>query len=258
MPKAPHVVVNGGAAAISVAVARRFKSEGYRVTMMGKNLQDLDPIADEIKAYAVRIDVCDPASVETAFMQAGPVDVLVNCAVIARASSTLRTDVRVWEEHLKVNLTSAFLCSLKVLPGMLKRSRGAIINVPILFSPKNGTFLGGVYASMYGLIGFTRSLAAEYSTNGIRINAVCPSCIDSTETEELAVELSELHSVESTTVLEGFREQSGNRDLLDANVVADVIFRLTTEEGSELNGEFIPVDGSNGDLERRLEMDMMH
>ena len=114
MPKAPHVVITGGASYASPDIAKKFKEEGYRVTLMGKNLTELDAIADQIKAYAIRIDLSDPASVETAFMQAGPVDVLVNCAVTVRPSQTLRTDIRVWEEHLKMNMTSAFLCSLKV------------------------------------------------------------------------------------------------------------------------------------------------
>jgi len=121
MAKAKHVVVTGGGRGIGAATARRFKSLGYRVTLMARTRNEIEPLADEIGAYAVRVDVGDPASVEAAFMAAGPVDVLVNNAGMVRPSLVMKTDVRVWEEHLKVNLTGAFLCSLKVLPGMISR-----------------------------------------------------------------------------------------------------------------------------------------
>ena len=108
MPKAPHVVVTGGGRGIGAATARLFKENGYRVTLMARSRNQIETLADEIGAYAVRVDVGDPASVEAAFMAAGPVDVLVNNAGMVRTSRVMKTDVRVWEEHLKVNLTGSF------------------------------------------------------------------------------------------------------------------------------------------------------
>ena len=102
--------------ALALRRQRRFKAEGYRVTVMARTRNEIESLADEIGAYAVRVDVGDPASVEAAFMAVRPVDVLVNNAGMIRPSLITKTDVRVWEEHLKVNLTGAFLSRSRCFP----------------------------------------------------------------------------------------------------------------------------------------------
>ena len=179
MPKAPRAVVTGGGRGIGAAIARKLKASGYQVILMARTRGPIDKLADEIRAHAVRIDIGDPASVEAAFMAAGPVDLLVNCAGIVRAGPVTQTDVRVWEEHLKVNLTGAFLCSLKVLPGMISRERGRIVNIAGTPGGRGFANLAAYCASKEGLSGFTRALAAEVSDKGVRVNALVPDFVDS-------------------------------------------------------------------------------
>ena len=187
-----HVVVTGGGRGIGAAVAQKFRELGDRVTVMARTRNEIEKLADEIGAYAVRTDVGDPASVEAAFMAAGPVDVLVNNAGIARTSLVVKTDVRVWEEHLKVNLTGAFLCSLKVLPGMISRGKGRIINVSSICGLKGFSHMAAYCASKHGLIGFTRSLSSEVGDKGVTVNAVCPGWVDTPLTHMAAQNIAEI------------------------------------------------------------------
>ena len=243
MAKARHVVVTGGGRGLGAATARRFKEEGYRVTVMARTRVEIEKLADEIGAYAVRIDVGDPASVEAAFMAAGPVDVLVNNAGMMRPSLVTKTDVRVWEEHLKVNLTGAFLCSLKVLPGMLSRGFGRIINVAGTTGLTGYNGLAALCASKHGLVGFTRALATEVGHKGVTVNAVCPGMIDTEALHQGLETLAEKSGVEKADLLEGFTSRSPQGRLFTPEEVAEAIAWLAGPGTSGMNGSVLPIDG---------------
>ena len=238
-----HVVVTGGGRGIGAATARKFKELGDRVTLMARSRTEIEKLADEIGAYAVRADVSDPASVEAAFMAAGPVDVLVNNAGIVRISALMKTDVRVWEEHLKVNLTGAFLCSLKVLPGMLSRSRGCIVNVASIAGLKGVPFLGAYSASKHGLIGLTRALAAEVGDQGVTVNAVCPSFVDGPLIQQAAISIAEKTGRTPEDVLNGFRARNPQNRLLEPSEVAEAIVYLVSDAARGINGAALVIDG---------------
>jgi 3-hydroxybutyrate dehydrogenase len=243
MAKAPHAVITGGGRGIGAAVARKFKSEGYRVTVMARSRGDIDRLADEIHAYAVRVDVGDPASVEAAFMAAGPVDVLVNNAAVVRPSEVLETDVRVWEEHLKINLTGAFLCALKVLPGMINRSRGRIINISSTAGLQGFENLAAYCASKHGLIGFTRALAAEVGDKGVTVNAICPGYVDSPMTTAIVNGIAERTDATAEELIEGFKARSPQGRLFSPEEVADAVFWLAGEQARGINGQNLTLDG---------------
>ena len=243
MPKAKHCVVTGGGRGIGAEIARRFKDLGYRVTIMARTRNEIEPLADSIGAYAVRIDVGDPASVEAAFMAAGPVDVLVNNAAMVRASEVIKTDVRVWEEHLKVNLTGAFLCSLKVLPGMISRERGCIINVASIYGQQGEPNLAAYCASKAGLIGFTRALAVEVGHHGVSVNAVCPGVVDSPLMALAIEQMAEKTDQSADEILANMIGRSPNDRSLTQSEVAQAISWFASDEAKGLNGEAIVLDG---------------
>jgi NAD(P)-dependent dehydrogenase (short-subunit alcohol dehydrogenase family) len=243
MPKAPHVVVTGGGRGIGAATARRFKSLGYRVTVMARNRSEIEPLADEIEAYAVRVDVGDPASVEAAFMAAGPVDVLVNNAGMVRPSLVTKTDVRVWEEHLKVNLTGAFLCSLKVLPGMTSRGRGRIINVAGTYGMRGEAYMAAYCASKAGLIGFTKALSAEVGAQGVTVNAVCPGFVDSPLMETAIQNLVERSEIEREDIIARLQGRSPQNRMFTVDEVAEAIAFLASPGAAGINGQSLVLDG---------------
>ncbi len=243
MAKAKHAVVTGGGRGIGAATARRFKTLGYRVTLMARTRSEIEPLADEIEAYAVRVDVGDPASVEAAFMAAGPVDVLVNNAGMVRPSVVLKTDVRVWEEHLKVNLTGSFLCSLKVLPSMISRGRGRIINIASTYGNRGIAGLAAYSSSKAGLIGFTRALATEVGPQGVTVNAVSPGYVNSPLMDSLIATLAEKTDITE----EGMRAQLISRSpqgrAHNPDEIAGVVAFLASEDAAGINGQVIALDG---------------
>lgn len=236
-----HVVVTGGGRGIGAATARMFKELGDRVTLMARTRGEIEKLSDEIGAYSVRTDVSDPASVEAAFMAAGPVDILVNNAGIVRPSPLMKTDVRVWEEHLKVNLTGAFLCSLKVLPGMLSRGRGVIVNVAGIAGLEGVPYMGAYTASKHGLIGLTRALASEIVDQGVNVNAVCPSFVDTPMLHSAAVLIGEKAGKTPEEVLATFTERQPENRLLSPDEVAAAIVYLASDEAAHLHGVALEV-----------------
>lgn len=243
MPKAPHAVVTGGGRGLGAATARRFKAEGYRVTVMARTRNEIETLADEIGAYAVRVDVGDPASVEAAFMAAGPVDVLVNNAGMIRPSLITKTDVRVWEEHLKVNLTGAFLCALKVLPGMINRGSGRIINVSSTTGLRGEPYFAAYGASKAGLLSFTRSLAVEVGDKGVNVNAVVLGLTDSPLIKSAFETISEKSGDSAETLRDRWLKQGPRGDVLTGEEVADAIFFLATGGSKGMNGSAMVLDG---------------
>jgi NAD(P)-dependent dehydrogenase (short-subunit alcohol dehydrogenase family) len=238
-----HVVITGGGRGIGAEIARRFASLGDRVTVLARTRDEVERVADEIGGYGVRCDVGEPASVEAAFMAAGPVDVLVNNAGIARSSPVLRTDVRVWDEHLKVNLTGAFLCSLKVLPSMASRGKGRIINVASVAGLKGYPYLAAYVASKHGLIGLTRALAAEYADKGVTVNAICPGYVDSPLLAQSVANIVEKTGRSAEEVRAELEAQSPQNRFFEASEVASMAVFLASDEARGVNGQAIPICG---------------
>jgi len=239
MPKAPHCVVTGGGRGIGAAAARKFKELGYRVTVMGRTRTEIEELADSIQAYAVRINVGDPASVEAAFMAAGPVDLLINNAAIVRPSAVIKTDVRVWEEHLKVNLTGAFLCALKVLPGMISRQRGRIINVSCYAGQEGFAHMAAYCASKHGLIGFTRALSQEVQDQGILVNAICPGMVDSPINECIIEGIAERTDLPEDEIRAGLKARSPGGRIYTVEEVANSLVWMAGPQSDSLNGQVV-------------------
>lgn len=243
MPIRRHVVITGGGRGIGAEIARRFAAQGDRITVMSRTREEVEKIADEVKGYGVRCDVGEPASVEAAFMAAGPVDVLINCAGVARSSPVLKTDVRVWEEHLKVNLTGAFLCSLKVLPGMANRGKGRIINVASVAGIKGYPYLAAYCASKHGLVGLTRALAAEYADKGVTVNAVCPGYVEGSLVNGAIANIVDKTGRSADEVRAELENRNPQGRFLEVSEVAATCLFLASDEAKGINGQALSICG---------------
>jgi NAD(P)-dependent dehydrogenase (short-subunit alcohol dehydrogenase family) len=238
-----HVIITGGASSVGIAAARRFAALGDRVTIMAANTKEIEPLADEIGARPVRIDVGDPASVEAAFMAAGPADVLVNSADMMKIGALVTTNVRTWEEILKVNLTGAYLCSLKVLPYMIRKEKGRIINVVGSAGLRGYKLMVAYSAALHGLVGFTRALSAEVAEHGITVNAVCPGMLD-TEADLAQIDImAEKLEQEPEAVRASFEGRNPLGRLLTPDEVAGSIVFLASDDAAAINGQAVSICG---------------
>jgi 3-oxoacyl-[acyl-carrier protein] reductase len=200
-------IVTGGARGIGGEIAMAFAAEGADVViadLLGADVAApvLSSIADSgRRSLLVRTDVSDEqqvrAMVAAALAEFGQVDILVNDAGTFSQSAFAELEVAEWDRVLAVNLRGVFLCTRFVLPGMLERKSGKIINIASQLGQIGGIEMVHYSASKAGVIGLTKALAREVSVQGVHVNAIAPGPIltemMAQETEEWAArKLSEL------------------------------------------------------------------
>lgn len=200
-------IVTGGARGIGGAIAAAFAAEGADVVIADRLGEDVaSPVVRQIeavgrKALFVSTDVSDEEQVrgmvDRAYDEFGDVDILVNNAGTFSQHFFHELPVAEFDRVLSINLRGAFLCARFVLPRMLERGSGNVINVASQLGQIGGTEMVHYSASKAGVIGLTKALAREVSTKGIRVNAIAPGPIltdmMAEETEEWAArKLSEL------------------------------------------------------------------
>jgi NAD(P)-dependent dehydrogenase (short-subunit alcohol dehydrogenase family) len=170
------VLVTGGGSGIGRAICRRFAADGAAVVVADVIGERAEEVAAEIEGRAVQADVSVADDVTRMVNAAGRIDVLVNNAGGGMADDLLEIDEDEWDLDVDVNLKSAFLCSKAVLPGMIERGAGVIVNIASV----NGMafFANEPYsAAKAGLINLTRSMAVRYGRHGIRAVAIAPGTI---------------------------------------------------------------------------------
>jgi NAD(P)-dependent dehydrogenase (short-subunit alcohol dehydrogenase family) len=188
--KGKCAVVTGGAAGIGLAIAQRLALEGCDIGILDRCADGAARVQEALGAAGVRAhfaaaDVSYPDSVRRGVAELdralGPIDILVNNAGILKVSLLAEMTVADWEEMFRVNVHGVFNCSQAVLPGMMARRCGRIINLAS-WKGKRGTRYTGAYsATKFAVIGYTESLAQEVGSYNITVNAICPGMVEGTE-----------------------------------------------------------------------------
>ncbi len=193
-------LVTGSARGIGRAIAERLTADGFCVV-----IADIDEVAardtaehlaagDPARAFALRVDVSDPASVQ-ALMAAvlercGHVDVLVNNAGIVGAAQPVATyPIADWRRIMSINLDGVFYCCQAALPSMLQRGSGRIINMASISGKEGNAGLAAYSTSKAGVIGLTKSLAKEVATRGILVNCITPAIIETELLQQMGPEV---------------------------------------------------------------------
>ena len=182
--KGKTVLASAAGAGIGLATVRRMRDEGARVIATDINV-DSGPLTDEAGLEVHRLDVTDRDAIDALVAAIGPVDVLFNCAGFVHAGTVLDASRADMDFAWALNVRSMFDMIQAVLPGMLERGAGSIINMASVASSLTGVPNRCVYATTKAaVIGLTKSVAADYVTLGIRANAICPGTVDSPSLQE--------------------------------------------------------------------------
>lgn len=244
-----HAVVTGAGSGIGRATAERLAEASCQVTLIGRHVVRLAETADRIGdlAFAAPADVTDPdalaAAIEVGRDRFGPIDILINNAGAATSAPFLKTDADALRTMLALNLEAPAEAARLVLPGMLTRRWGRIVNVASTAGLKGYAYVSAYVAAKHGLVGLTRALAIEVASKGVTVNAVCPGF---TETELVA------KSIESIIAKTGRSEDEARAALAASNPqgrlitpdeVAQTIVWLCGAGASGVNGAAVPVAG---------------
>jgi 3-oxoacyl-[acyl-carrier protein] reductase len=179
-------VVTGAARGIGLGIAKRLAQEGLAVALLDRDAAALaDAVAslarEDFQAIGVTVDLTDSAAVDRAMAEvvqkAGRIDHLVNNAGAVRDMRFLKMSDEDWDLVIDTNLRSQFLCCRAVLPGMIERGHGRIVNI------SSRAWLGGFGQANYsaakgGVVSLTRSLAIEFASQDVTVNAVAPGIVD--------------------------------------------------------------------------------
>jgi NAD(P)-dependent dehydrogenase (short-subunit alcohol dehydrogenase family) len=249
-------IVTGAGSGIGRAASLRFAAEGAAVVCVDLNGDSAQEVADSARqsggqAAAVVADVSLPVDAERMVDETkrtfGSVDVLYANAGIPGVGDAMEVEVEVWHRVIAVNLTGAWLCGKYVLPEMITRGRGSIVNQSSIVGLIGVAGVAPYAAAKGGVIGLTKQMAVDFGPKGIRVNAICAGTVPTplvTNTYEERIRLGLVP--EHTSVQEGLRlaaERYPLGRLGTVEEVANLALFLAGDQSSWITGAVFTVDG---------------
>ena len=236
--KGKRALVTAAGQGIGRASALAMAREGATVLATDVNKAALDSLAAE--GIETRLlNVRDPASIAEAVAAAGPVDVLFNCAGFVANGTILDCDEDQWAFSLDLNMTAMYRMCRAFLPGMLERGGGSIINMASVASSVIAAPNRFVYgATKAGVIGLTKSIAADFIARGIRCNAICPGTVESPSLEDRLRATGDYEAARNAFVA---RQPIGR--IGKAEEIAALVVYLASDESSYTTGVAHVIDG---------------
>lgn len=234
-------LVTGGAQGIGKAIAYKLLSNGAFVVLADLNGDLARSTADEMsqsgtQALGIPLDVAKHESVKSTIneiiVKFGAIDILINNAGITKDALVLRMPEDAWEQVLAVNLTGAFYCTKAILPSMVKKRSGRVVNIASIVGAMGNIGQANYAASKGGLISFTKVVAREYASRGITSNAIAPGFIDTAMTKAMPSE------AQDTLIKQIPAQRLGTPE-----DIAYAVSFLVSEEASYINGQVLHVNG---------------
>jgi NAD(P)-dependent dehydrogenase (short-subunit alcohol dehydrogenase family) len=246
--------VAGASRGIGAAIALGLAREGAAVALSARSVEALDELAAEVRrdggtAETIACDVLDPQAIEDAVTTAtdrlGPIDILVYAAGISEAAPFEEIGDEVWKRIYEVNVMGTVRFSRAVLPAMRERGWGRIVNIASA-AAKTGSMNQSPYnASKHAMLGLTRCLALETALDGITVNAVCPSYVDTELLRETAPGWAAMYGVEPHEVMDKLKERMPQGRLLEVEEVAELALYVASPAAAGVTGQGLTIAGGS-------------
>lgn len=250
MTKAPLLgrtaLVTGGGRGIGAAAARLLATAGATVGLVARSRREVEAVTEEIKgaggkAHAFVCDVAEEDEVQALGRQTsaalGHVDILVMSAGAATAGRFADVKASDWDEMMRSNARSAFLCAREFAPPMAERGWGRIIAVASIAGLTGGKYIAPYAASKHAVVGLVRCLAAEYESRGVTANAVCPGYVDTSITREAVASTMARGGLSHPEALAAILGTTGQERLLTPEEVGEAIVKLAADEARGVTGQ---------------------
>ena len=231
-----NVIVTGGTRGIGEAISREFIKNGDRVfAIYEKNEAAAEKLREECGAVVIKADVSKREDVDRALAEVnkyGDIDVLINNAGISQIKVFSDIDESEWDRMFDVNIKSMFLMTKAVLPDMIARKKGKIINISSIWGQTGGSCEVHYSASKAAVIGFTKALAKELGLSGICVNCIAPGVIET-----------EMNGALGKETLDELKSEIPLNRTGEAAEVAKTAFFLAGEDADYITGQIIAVNG---------------
>lgn len=224
------VLVTGASQGIGLAIAGHFRSKGYEVITCSRK-----------GPASVQCDVTDREQVEAMKKSIGPVDILINNVGGVVTAPFLKVSEETWDWHFQVNVKSVFHCTQAFLPDMLARKWGRIVNIASTAGKIGGRYIAAYVAAKHAVVGMTRSLALELGDQGITVNAVCPSFVDTPMLRQSAETVAQKTKKSVDEIMDQFRKRNPQQKLIEVQDIARTVLFLVETPG--VNGQAISICG---------------
>lgn len=240
-------VITGGTSGIGKATALLFAQEGARVAITGRSLERGDEVVQRIRnsggeAIFLRADVSSASDcqrvVDETLRAFGHTDILFNNAGVFYPQTALECSEHEWDQQIDVNLKGTFLMSKAVLPGMIARKRGVIINNASGWGIVGGDRAVAYCASKGGVVLMTKAMAIDHGAQGIRVNCVCPGDV---ETPMLPAD-AKMRGLKWEDYIAGCSNRPLGR-VGTVDEIAKAVLFLASEDSSFMTGAALVVDG---------------
>lgn len=228
-----NAFVTGGSGGIGQGICRALAAEGWHVTVgYLTHREAAEALAAEIGGEALKCDVRSEEQVRAAFESMPEPELLVNCAGVAWGGLFQDMDEAQWQDIFGVNIDGVFRTCKLAAPMMIRKQRGCIINISSVLGQSGGSCEAAYSATKGAVIAFTRALAKELGPSGIRVNCVCPGCIDTPMLDAFSPEDKE-----------DFIERTSMGRLGRPEDIGNAVAFLASEKASFITGQALTVDG---------------
>jgi NAD(P)-dependent dehydrogenase (short-subunit alcohol dehydrogenase family) len=229
-------LVTGATAGIGYAIALELARQGAEVVVHGRNAERGAKAVQQIenaggRARFVAADLSDADDVRRLAAEAGRVDILVNNAGIYEFAATFETDDADFDAHFDTNLRAPYILVQRLVPGMIERGRGSVVNISTVAASTPAAEAGIYGASKAALDLLTKLWADEFGAAGVRVNAIAPGPIETEGTAEIA------------DIVDGLGRTRALQRVGEPDEIARAVAFIASPAASYINGVVLPVDG---------------